>query len=207
MPKVYVFFLATEFKTGKAIRLLTRQLFNHVAFSFSADGATLYSYARYRYHEPFLSGFGVEYTDRYVFDADRVHLRVCELEVTEAHYNRIQDRIHRYDTMRAHTCYNFLDILAYPFRHHIRLEYTHTCISFLLELLEMGRVHTIGQLTRLLEDRILYDGTLGDYFPALSHGPIDFFEKRSRRSVCWQSGKVLCSQAGRLVLKELRRLV
>lgn len=207
MPKVYVFFIATEFKTGKAIRLLTRRDYNHVAFSFRPDGGVLYSYARYRYHEPMLSGFGVEYTDRYALDADRVGLRVCELEVSEQHIERIHARLARYAAVRDSTRYNFLDLLVYPFHRHVRLEYTHTCISFLLELLELGQVHTIGQLENLLAENTIFKGLLADYFPVLTHGPVDFFERRPRRMVAAASGRVLCSQAGRFVAGGLRRLL
>ena len=76
----------------------------------------------------------------------------------------------------------------------------------LSELLELPQIHTIGQLENLLREQIIYTGTLGDYVTRFSHGPIDFFERRSRRVVYWQSGKALCRQAGLLVLHGLHRL-
>ena len=206
MPHVYVFFLATAFKTGRTIRLLTRRPYNHVAFSFTPEGDALYSFARYRYHEPLLGGFVWEATDRYEPQADRVGLRVCRVAVSQQLYDRLQQRIRHYCLMQPHTSYSFADLLVYPFRRHIRLAYTHTCISFLSELLELPQIHTIGQLENLLREQIIYTGTLGDSVTRFSHGPIDFFERRSRRVVYWQSGKALCRQAGQLVLHGLHRL-
>ena len=44
MPKIYIFFLATPFKTGRAIRLLTHRPYNHVAVSFTPKGERLFSW-------------------------------------------------------------------------------------------------------------------------------------------------------------------
>lgn len=199
MQKIYIFFLATDFKIGKAIRILTHNQYNHVAFSFSPSTQTLYSYARYRYHEPLLSGFGVEYTDRYE-QTPGVFVKVCAYPVTDAHYQRIQQRIAYYEALQEKTRYNFFDVLLYPLCHHVKLEYTHTCISFILELLERTDLHTIGQLRKALEDCALYEGPLSEFEQQASRGEIDFFEKRSRRFAWRQSGKVMLQLAAALAL-------
>ena len=179
MKKVYIFFLSTPFKTGKTIQFLTGHKYNHVAFSFEKSGDKLYSYARYRYHEPFLSGFGIENTDRYAPQINDTHIKICEYEVSDEHYRRIRCRIRHYEENRRKSTYNFLDILCYPFNIHLKLAYTHTCISFLLELLERRDVHTIGQLERKLKNNVIYEGCIGDYCEKLTSGTIDFYEKRS----------------------------
>ena len=189
MKKVYVFFIATEFKTGKAIRLLTRNTYNHVAFSFDKNGSVLYSYARYRYHEPLLSGFGIEYTDRYQNTCDNVKIKVCEYCVSDAHYERIQWKINHYSENQDKTRYNFIDVVGYPFKFHLNIRYHHTCISFLLELLERRDVHTIGALERKLRANTIYEGTVGEFFSQVSSGEIDFYEKRRKSLICKETLK------------------
>jgi hypothetical protein len=72
----------------------------------------------------------------------------------------------------------------------VELEFTHTCISFLLELLEIRDVHTIAQLERTLEGREIYEGPLDQFESCPSRSPIDFFERRGRRLVYAQSAQV-----------------
>lgn len=206
MKTVYVFFIESRFGAGKAIRLLTRNKYTHVAMSFEASTRTLYSYARYRYHEPFLSGFGVEYTDRYAA-GEPVDIKVCACPVTDAHYERIRRRIGLYTEHRAETRYNFFDLFTYPFGRHVALQFTHTCISFLLELLERPEIHTIRQLEDALADRVVYEGPLRAFEAEASRGPGDFFERRRRAMVYARSGRMLFGLCASLVVLGIRKLV
>lgn len=200
MKKVYVFFFATQFKTGAAIRMVTRNKYNHVAFSFTPNTECLYSYARYRYHEPILSGFGIEATDRYA-PTNGVEIRVCELEVSEEQYETIHQRITHYKEIASRTRYNFFDLLIYPiWRHHVDLKYTHTCLSFLCELLDIQDVHSIAKLQDQLSDGIIYEGLLCDFENEPSQGQIDFYERRSRARV-WKNSSIFI---GSLALSLLR---
>ncbi len=197
MKTVYVFFIATEFKIGKAIRLATHNRYNHVALSFEPTARELYSYSRYRYYEPLLSGFGIEYTDRYRTTADAVKVRVCEYRVSDELYARIKERIALYTEKKSETQYNFFDVLLYPFNRHIGISYVHTCISFLLELLELLQIHTIAQLEELLKDDIIFEGLLKEFDPIETSGPVDFFEKRDRRTRYGELGaKIRCLMMG-----------
>ena len=201
MKDVYVFFIATQFGTGRAIQLLTRNKYSHVALSFAPDTRVLYSYARYRYHEPLLSGFGIEYTDRYALYRRPADIRVCRCPVTDDHYARILTRLEQYARLQGSTRYNFFDVLAYPFHRHVELELTHTCLSFLLELLEMPDIHTIAALERRLDACVLYEGPLSDFEVAPTSGPIDFYERRPRRQVAAESGRELVRLSASLVRK------
>lgn len=190
MKNIYVFFFTPQFKIGRAVRLMTRNQYAHVALSFGPDTQMLYSYARYRYHEPLISGFGVEYTDRYSVLGQAVDIKVCEVPVSDELYERISQKIEIYRANQSSTRYNFFDVVTYPFHRHVELEYTHTCISFLLELLEMRDVHTISQLEKKLSGQVVYEGPLSQFEGSPSKGPVDFFERRGRRLVYAQSAQV-----------------
>lgn len=193
MKKIYIAFLQTQFATGKTIRFLTRNTYNHVCISFEPSTKEMYSYARYNYHEPFLAGFGVEYTDRYYEIEEMSCIKMCEYPVEDDHYERIKEAISYYKQNIEKTRYNFLDVIMYPFQRHINLMLTHTCISFVLELLERNDVHTIGQLEKSLpESSIIYEGRLDEFENfSPSRSDQDFYEKHSRRAVIGASVLVL----------------
>ena len=213
MKNVYIFFFQTQFKTGKTIRFLTRNEYNHVGISFEPDTRLIYSYARYRYYEPLSAGFGIEATDRYYGCDKMTNIKVYEYAVEDDHYDRIREAIDYYLENKASTRYNYFDIITYPFKKHVRLDpTTHTCLSFLLELLERSDVKTIGQLERSLpSDSIIYEGRL-DVFEqgSPSKSDIDFFEKRSRRVVLCASVlamSALCASVVKKLIFFLEELV
>ncbi len=185
MKKIYIAFLQTQFKTGKTIRFLTHNKYNHVCISFEPSTKEMYSYARYNYHEPFMAGFGIEYTDRYYVAEEMTCIKLCEYPVDDAHYERIKEAVGYYKQNIDKTRYNFFDIIMYPFQKHVNLMLAHTCISFVLELLERNDVHTIGQLEKSLpSDSVIFEGRLDEFENfSPSHGLTDFYEKRSRRVV------------------------
>ncbi len=197
MKKVYIYFLGTPFKTGTVIRFLTKNKYNHVAFSFNPDGQNLYSYARYRFNEPLLSGFCFENTDRYSRDLEHTYIKICELDVSDEQYTRIENKIAEYVEAMPASQYNFFSILTYPFNRPVKMEYVHTCISFVSEVLEVNKGGKIGGLERLLDDNIIFEATLKEFNSALTSSEIDFFEKRSRRLIFTESAKSL----GRLTSK------
>ena len=186
MKKVYIFFFQTQFKTGKTIRFLTRNEYNHVAISFEPTTDEVYSYSRYRYHEPLCAGFGMESTDRYYGVDKMTNIKIHEYCVEDDHYERIRRSVAYYVENQKSTKYNFFDIVTYPFKKHVKLgPLIHTCISFLLELLEREDVKTIGQFEKTLpRESIIYEGPLDEFENGCpSKGDIDFFERRSKRVV------------------------
>ncbi len=193
MKKIYIAFLQTQFKTGKTIRLLTHNRYNHVCISLYPSTKEMYSYARYNYHEPFMAGFGIEYTDRYYEAPEMSGIKMCEYTVDDDHYERIKEAISYYMQNIEKTRYNFFDVLMYPFQKHINIMLTHTCISFVLELLERNDVHTIGQLEKSIpESDVIFEGRLDEFENfSPSRSVVDFYEKRSRRAVFGGSVLVL----------------
>ncbi len=195
MKKIYIFMFQTQFKTGKTIRMLTRNKYNHVCLSFEPNTKKLYSYSRYRYGEPLYAGFGIEDTDRYYGVDNMSDIKVYWYEVEDSHYERIQKAVDFYVENQSRTVYNFFDIVTYPFKKHIKLDLTHTCISFVLEMLERDDVHTIGQFEKSLpEGSVIYEGRL-DVFEhgCPTKGDIDFYEKRSCRTAIGASLLTICS--------------
>ena len=128
----------------------------------------------------------MEATDRYYGVDQMTNIKVCEYCVEDDHYERIRNAVDYYLENREATRYNFFDIVTYPFKKHVSLDpLTHTCISFVMELLERKDVKTLGQLEKSLPaESIVYEGPLDEYEKGCpSKGDIDFFERRSKRVV------------------------
>ncbi len=180
---------------------MTKNTYNHVAFAFDPFADKLYSYARFRYNEPFLAGFGIEFTDRYVGNLHNTFIKICEYSVDDEFYDRLKDKIEEYVTNQELTQYNFFSLFTYPFHRSIDLPYTHTCVSFLSELLEMPAGIKISEFEDMLDHNIVFQGSLDDFIKTnnleLNSGDIDFYEKRRFRTVAREN----CSSIYTLVKK------
>lgn len=188
MKDVYIVFIASNFKTGKAIRFLTRGRYNHVALSFEPVIDTLYSYARYNYYEPILGGYGAEYPNRYLANGEDVPVRVCRYPVTDEHYQRIKDSLQVHEEQKTDTRYNFFSLVTYPFGVDLHIHGAHTCISFLRELLEIEGFVSINRLARILENDIVFEGNLsGTIEPMSPEKDAQFYIRHKRLQIWYKS--------------------
>ena len=194
MKVLYIVFVASNFRSGQAIRLLTRGEYNHVALSLTERLDRLYSFARHNYYQPLLGGFEVERPARYLHGGQEVRVKVCAWPVSDVRYAHICERLRYFVQNRACTRYNFLNVLTYPLHRRIAVRDAYTCIEFLSELLGFRRQISIRRLERLLAGRQVYEGALSG---AMLRPPLpprkDFFEKRSRVVTYWNSCRLVAS--------------
>lgn len=190
MKKIYIVFIASNFKSGKLIRFFTRGKYNHVAFSNEPYVSELYSFARYNYYESLLGGFGPEYSNRYLSEGRDIKIKVCQYEVTQEHYERIMEKLDYYG--QAKTRYNILSVLTYPFKKQVDLPNTHTCISFMLELLELEKSITINKLEEMLSSNVIYEGNLSNRLSYIAPPDEDEFFVRKNPIVVWGKTCLYC---------------
>jgi|GEM_PF-1156458 len=191
MKKVYIVFLASNFKSGKFIRFITRGRYNHVALSLTPEIAKMYSFARSNYYQPMLGGFEIELPDRYITGVLDVETKICAYEVSDERFEEICTRLGYMTENKRKTHYNALSLLTYPFSRTVKIEHTYTCIDFLTELLGIGQGYTIGKLERQLSDNTVYVGALSNALMLPSVPPsTEFYSKRSI-AVTWLKTIVL----------------
>ncbi len=203
MKEVHVIFISTCFKTGEAIRMLTRGDYSHVAISLKPGESEWYSFCRSRYHEPLLGGFNREYTDRYARNPKPTYVKVNRVWVDDEQYERMESMLEHYKENRDKTRYNFFNLILYPLRLNVRMPFTHTCLSFAAELLDCGHVRSIQKLEEIVGDDVLFEGNLAKHDEKVSVAPYDFYERRSRRSVYIKSGKAMLGLATLLLLRRV----
>lgn len=194
MQSVYVVFLASNFKTGKLIRTLTNSKYNHVAISLTPKIKELYSYARYNLYKPLLGGFGVEYANRYLFQNQDVAIKICQVQVTDEHYQEILTTLDCFKENQDKTKYNFLSVIAYPFGKNVKIRYTYTCLEFVLKLLHQRKNLSIKGFEKLLMNAVIYEGGMRD---CLEEGALKledrFFDSKKRVHVYRKTAVYFCA--------------
>ncbi|MBR3840081.1 MAG: hypothetical protein IKM20_02980 [Erysipelotrichales bacterium] len=202
MNKLYIVFIASNYKTGNAIRFITGGKYNHVAIALDSSLHTLYSYARSNYFEPLNAGYQHETPSRYLMNGKDTQIKVCEYLVDDEHYSRIVKAINDYSKNQSFTTYNFADLLMYPFKVHIPINLTHTCVSFVSELLEIKQFMSLKQLEKKFKKGTIYEGSMKEYVGDYTQVEVNYFTRNTtqeRYSVAFQKNMKLCQDVGAFV--------
>ncbi len=157
---IYIAFIVTNTNMGKLIRLFTRNQYSHVTLAFDRDLRKMYSFARYHINSPISGGFVIEQPERYLNGNNDVTVKICELAVTEAEYQRIHTEITYFDQNKEEMIYNTLNALLSLLKRRVTVKNTYTCLEFVTHLLRYPNMLAIRQLERRLEEHVVYHGSL-----------------------------------------------
>lgn len=165
--EIFVVFSATPYKVGKIIRMVTGEKYNHASIALDKNLTQMYSFAR-RYHEtPLYSGFVKESSVRYCKNGTRASVIVYKLEVSEARYNAVAERLEAMYQNREQYLYNHLSAMIVPFHKNIPLKDAYTCVEFCVEILRMlgirvkpGKYYAIKDLMEILRPYAFYSGPM-----------------------------------------------
>jgi hypothetical protein len=195
MNKIYVVLSATPTKIGMMIRTLTRSSFNHASISLTRDLSEMYSFARYRAHNPLVGGFIQEFPQRLTLGKDRdVQIKVFEISVSDIQYQSIKDFIYGVRDDEERCIYNSLAILGRPFGMGCNTYKAYVCTDFVVKALLCGSIClskdailaplTPREIEELLDQYLIYSGSLLEYHPAPVYDESlveEFFRKNSIR--------------------------
>ncbi|MCD7732005.1 MAG: hypothetical protein LUH56_00990 [Oscillospiraceae bacterium] len=135
---VYIVFFATDLKTGRFIRRMTRHRFNHAAISL--DGMkTFYSFSRLYIDHPMIGGLVCESPKRYLMTG-RTVVRAYRVDVNLETYGVIKSHIENMLASRDDYVYNFLSCGTYMLGRRFRREKAFTCVEFVRDTLVSGGV-------------------------------------------------------------------
>ena len=202
MKKLFVVFVASNYKTGNVIRFITRGKYNHVAIALDDSLHTLYSYARNNYFEPLNAGYQHETPSRYLMNGKDTQIKICEYLVDDNHYEHIVNAIGEYSKNQSCTLYNFADLLMYPFKVHIPINLTHTCVSFVSKLLEVKQFMSLKQLEKKFKKGTVYEGSMKEYVGDYSQVEVNYFTRNTyqqRYSIAFQKNMKLCQNVGAFI--------
>lgn len=178
MKNIYIAFLASNYKSGKFIRFLTRTRYSHVVLSESPQLSEMYSFARQHYNTPFVAGFVRELPSRYLHNGTDTPVKVCKISISDARYEWILSMVRSFMKKQKLMKYNFFSALAYPLHRSVKIPNAYICIEFIRLILGIKHFLTIPQLEKHLRNCVIYEGSLR----ALTNGcqnEDDYFEHKS----------------------------
>ncbi len=192
MKYIYVVLSATPTKIGRAIRAVTRSSYNHASISLTRDLSEMYSFARYRAHNPLVGGFIQEFPQRLTLGKEtEVGIKVFEIPVTLNQYEKIRNFVYEIRDDEDQCIYNSLAVIGRPFGLGNNTYKAYVCTDFVLKALMSGEINLVksmlapmtpGEMEELLDPYLIYRGSLTEYHPAsVSDKELiqDFFRKTS----------------------------
>lgn len=162
MKYIYIAFLASNYKTGKVIRKVTRQRYSHVVISKTEDISQMYSFARRYRNTPFVAGFVSENLSRYTLSDTATPVKICRLALDDEEYESFEKKLAPFIAEPDKYRYNYFGAAAYIFHRQWKKKTAFTCLEFVLYLLNIEKFMTIAELERHLKDAVIFEGFVED---------------------------------------------
>lgn len=166
---LYVVFTSTPYKIGRLIRVVTKNLYNHVSISLDGSVNGMYTYARRYKNTPFYGGFVREYPDRYRKEFGATRVKICALPVTEEQYRQTEERFARMIAESDYYPYNLISAFGVPFHKRFLADGSFTCAEFAVDVLstvddrfDRKHFYTIRELEQKLDAGKIYEGEYPD---------------------------------------------
>ena len=108
--KIYILLSDTGSLLTKAIKVYTKDPYNHVSISLNKDLSELYSFGRKKEYNPYIGGFVKEDVHNHLLKYS--DSEIYELEVTPYQYLEIKRKIEFFESRKREYKYNLLGMLA-----------------------------------------------------------------------------------------------
>lgn len=137
MKYIYVTLVKSITVIGTITRFLTKYPFSHVSICLDKKLEKFYSFSRYYYNSPLISGFTTEYRNHLAAKRNvNLHCRVYRVPVTDEEYKRIEEKI--YEMKRdKDLMYNYYSLITMKLLGGLKVYKSYTCCSFVAEILDM----------------------------------------------------------------------
>lgn len=170
MKSVYIVLTDTGTVLTRCIKLFTRKNYNHSSIALDSQLDHVYSFGRKKVDNPFNGGFVKEnlYQDFFL----RSRCQVYRLDMEEAHFERMQEKITEFELKRSDYRYNLLGLIGIALHQEWERENAFFCSQFLAYILqESGMVHfhkpiyliTPDDLIAYVNPQLIYQGTVSHY--------------------------------------------
>lgn len=160
MKYIYIAFLASNYRTGRVIRSVTKQRYSHVVISKTEDISKMYSFARRFRNTPFVAGFVCENLSRYTLGTVATPVKICRLELDDEAYRSFEEKLKPFVEEPEKYKYNYFGAAAYLFRRQWKKKTAFTCLEFVMYLLNIDRFMTITELEKYLSEAVIFEGTV-----------------------------------------------
>ena len=200
MKNLYIIFSSTDLKTGKVIRFVTRNQYNHCSVCLREDLSRFYSFSRVYYSNPLIGGFVVESPCRYTLSS-RTRLKIVTLPVSDEKFEEVRSLIHYMHEHGDEFVYNYFSVAAYPFGKRFVRNNAFTCAEFTNHVVKtagfkMPKRSNILEMERALADYTTWEGRAVDILPSPAWGEDKYLEHIGKR----KSAVQMATRFKRLVL-------
>lgn len=171
--EIYIMLSQTKTYFARLIKLYTREPYAHASIAFDEDLEEMYSFARLRAKNPFITGFVEEDITSGVFGACiETTCSVYSLKVSQEQYDQLKSEIEIFKQNRKKYSYNFLGIVGVMIHKPVNSKNRYFCSQFVAHLLEKSGIHLFNKssgLVRPFDIRMcpklkkIYQGKLVDY--------------------------------------------
>ncbi len=171
--EIYIMLSQTRTYFARLIKLYTREPYAHASIAFDEDLEEMYSFARLRPNNPFVTGFVEEDITDGVFGACiETTCSVYSLKISQEQYDKLKSEVEIFKKNREKYSYNFLGIVGVIIHKPVNSENRYFCSQFVAYLLEKSGIHLFNKscgLVRPFDIRMcpklkkIYQGKLVDY--------------------------------------------
>ena len=143
--KIYIVLTDTGSMLTKAIKLYTKNPYNHVSISFNEDLTEIYSFGRKIPNNPFIGGLVKENLNSQIFK--EAGCAIYSYEVTEQQYNQMLHKVREMESEKNLYRYNFIGLLAAMAHLEIPRKYAYFCSQFVAMVLQEGDIYVVDKPT------------------------------------------------------------
>lgn len=171
----YIYILLSQTRTyaARLIRFYTGEPYAHASIALDENLDNMYSFARLKTNNPFITGFVEEHIDGGVFGKyTETACSVYQLKVTKEQYINVKHEIEDFKRNKDRYSYNYLGIVGVMVNYPITRKNKYFCSQFVAYLLEKSGINIFNKesaLVRPFDIRVcpelkrIYKGTLVDY--------------------------------------------
>ena len=170
---VYVIVSRTPTSTGKIIRRILKEKYNHASISLNEDLSEMYSFSRLSVSNPLVGGIVRESSFTLTIGLlEDVPIMVYRIPVTVINYELISKFIYDIYNDSEVYYYNFLQAIGLIHNKKHAVYKTYICTEFVMDALSKGEVVftsiesyrvTPTDICELMDQFIFYSGNLKDY--------------------------------------------
>lgn len=163
MKSAYIMFSKTASYTGKLIRMVTGNKFNHISLCIDGNFERLYSFARHFNRAPFYGGLVEESPLRYA----KAKIKICKIELSDEQFSSLEKELHNALENKNDYIYNFLSAAVFPFHRRIEVNNAYTCVEFVVYMLYKcgvfgveNKYYSIADMERLFSQNVVFEGRM-----------------------------------------------
>lgn len=169
MTKIYLVLTNTNSILSKFIRIYTRDNVNHASIALDNHLEEMYSFGRVNPKNPFIGGFIKEEIGSGLLKD--IYCEIYEANLTEEDYRKVREKLESFYTNKEVYDYNFIGLLAIPFKKEIKRNNKYFCSQFIATLIsntiqpieENPAFLTPKNLVHVYDFTLIYQGSLLNY--------------------------------------------